>query len=244
MPTGEWVIIHVGAILFLAALIRSTFGFGEALVAVPLLSLIAPISVAAPVSMLISLTVALIALAQDWRSVHFRSARSLVFSTIAGIPLGLLLLKWVPSSAAKTGLAIVVIAFSLYSLLHRRDAELKNEAWTYLFGFGAGVLGAYGMNGPPLAVYGSLRGWPPAEFRATLQGYFLPASLLSLVGYWLAGLWTSTVGSFYLWSLPAIILATFLGRSLNQRMNTRTFTLYVHLGLIVIGAVLLWQSTT
>jgi hypothetical protein len=50
------------------------------------------------------------------------------------------------------------------------------------FGFGgalvavplsAGVLGgAYGMNGPPLVIYGSLRGSSPQHFRATLQGYF------------------------------------------------------------------------
>ena len=31
------------------------------------------------------------------------------------------------------------------------------------------------MNGPPLAIYGSMRRWSAQHFRATLQGYFLPA---------------------------------------------------------------------
>lgn len=44
------------------------------------------------------------------------------------------------------------------------------------------------MNGPPLAVYGSLRRWSPQRFRATLQGYFLPASLVGLGGYIALGL--------------------------------------------------------
>ena len=59
-------------------------------------------------------------------------------------------------------------------------------------GFCAGVLGgAYGMNGPPLVIYGAMRRWSAQHFRATLQGYFLPASIIGMGGYWLAG----TLGS-------------------------------------------------
>ena len=89
----------------------------------------------------------------------------------------------------KSVLGLVIISFSAYSLLSRREHDLKNDSWAWLFGFGAGVLGgAYGMNGPPLVIYGSLRKWPPERFRATLQGYFLPASLIGMLGYWIAGL--------------------------------------------------------
>ena len=33
--------------------------------------------------------------------------------------------------------------------------------------------------------------WPPERFRATLQGYFLPASIVGMCGYWLADLWVA-----------------------------------------------------
>ncbi len=46
------------AVLGLATVIRSAFGFGEALVAVPLLALLIPVEVAAPVAVLVSITVA------------------------------------------------------------------------------------------------------------------------------------------------------------------------------------------
>ena len=39
---------------------RSAFGFGEALVAVPLLALVMPVTVAAPIAALVSITVAAI----------------------------------------------------------------------------------------------------------------------------------------------------------------------------------------
>jgi uncharacterized membrane protein YfcA len=125
----------------------------------------------------------------------------------------------------------------------RAHFELANDRFAWLFGFLAGILGgAYGMNGPPLAVYGSLRRWPPANFRATLQGYFLPASLAGMAGYWATGLWTPAVNRFYLLSLPGVLIAIFLGRLINQRLNPRQFVLYVHAGLIVIGLVLLVQA--
>jgi len=40
-------------IVFIATLIRSAFGFGEALVAVPLLALCIPLEVAAPLAVLV-----------------------------------------------------------------------------------------------------------------------------------------------------------------------------------------------
>ncbi len=59
------------------------------------------------------------------------------------------------------------------------------------------------MNGPPLAFYGSLRRWSPQHFRATLQGYFLPVSLVGLIGYTAVGLWVPAVTRYFLLSLPA-----------------------------------------
>jgi uncharacterized membrane protein YfcA len=239
----DWATVQVAVVLFLATVIRSAFGFGEALIAVPLLALVLPVEVAAPVAVLMSITIAAVVVAQDWREVHIGSAGWLVFSTLFGIPMGLLILKTVPEAAVKGILAMVIVAFSAYSLASRRRYELRNDRLAWLFGFGAGVLGgAYGMNGPPLVVYGTLRGWSPANFRATLQGYFLPASMLGMVGYWLAGLWTPVVNRYYLVSLPAALLAIFLGRLVNRRLDAGRFLLYVHAGLIAIGMVLLVQS--
>jgi uncharacterized membrane protein YfcA len=112
-----------------------------------------------------------------------------------------------------------------------------------VWGFGAGVLGgAYGMNGPPLVIYGTLRRWSAAQFRATLQGYFLPASLVGLAGYWLAGLWVPPVTRYYLLSLPIALASILLGRLVNRRLAGPSFLRYVHLALIVIGITLLVQA--
>ncbi len=239
----DWTTVHVLSVLFIATLVRSAFGFGEALVAVPLLALVMPVEVATPLAVLESITVAGVIVAQDWRHVHVRSAGRLVVFTLLGIPLGLLLLTTVAEHVIKAILGVVIITFSTYCLAGPRQVALEDDRLAWIFGFGAGVLGgAYGMNGPPLVVFGALRGWPPERFRATLQGYFLPASLVGMVGYWLAGLWVRSVTRYYLISLPVVLAAIFLGRVVNRRLNGRSFVLYVHTGLVVIGVVLLIQS--
>jgi uncharacterized membrane protein YfcA len=239
----EWSILPVLAVIFVATLIRSAFGFGEALIAVPLLALLMPVEQAVPLATLVSITVAGVVIVQDGHNIHFRSAGWLVFSTLFGIPLGLWLLTAVAETIVKGILAVVIIGFSLYCLLSRLPHPLKNDRWALFFGFAAGVLGgAYGMNGPPLVIYGSLRHWSPEQFRATLQGYFLPASLLGMCGYWGAGLWTLPVTLYYLWCLPLALTAIFLGRAINRRLTGRAFLRYVHVGLLAVGTILLIQS--
>jgi hypothetical protein len=237
--------VYVLFVILIATLIRSAFGFGEALVAVPLLAIRIPITVAAPLAVLVSITVAAVILLQDWRSVHLRSAGWLVVSTLFGIPLGLLLLTEGNPQLVKGALAIIIISFSAYALIGRRPPELHtdNQVWLAGSGFLAGVMGgAYGMNGPPLAIYGAMRRWTAQHFRATLQGYFLPASVIGMIGYWLAGLWTREVTRYYLLSLVVVIPAIFLGRAGNRRMHNHAFLKFVHVGLIVIGATLLAQA--
>jgi uncharacterized membrane protein YfcA len=175
---AEWVIVPVVAVVFVATLIRSAFDFGEALVAVPLLALVIPVEVAAPLAVLVSITVAAVVVVQDWHKVHVGSAWRLVVATLPGIPLGLRLLTAVAEHAVKATLAVVIVTFSAYCL----------------------------------------------------------------AGYWLAGLWVPAVTRYYLLSLPAAVAAIVLGRAANRRLDGRRFVLYVHVGLIVVGAVLLVQS--
>jgi uncharacterized membrane protein YfcA len=237
--------VGVLAVVFVATLFRSAFGFGEALIAVPLLVLFIPLKVAAPVAVLVSITIAAVVVVQDWRKIHVRSAGWLVAASLFGIPVGLLLLTSSHQKTVKIVLALFIIAFAVYSLFGRKPPELKSDskAWLLGCGFAAGVVGgAFGMNGPPLVIYGAMRRWSAQHFRATLQAYFLPASVIGMGGYWLAGLWVPAVTHYYLLSLPVLLPAVWLGRVVNHRLHGDVFLKYVYAGLAVIGVVLLAES--
>lgn len=226
-------------------MIRSAFGFGEALVAVPLLALLIPMQVAAPLAVLVSITIAAVVVVQDWRHIHLRSASWLVCSTVLGIPLGLLLLTRAPEHLIKAALGGLILLFALFSLSGCVRVKLQHESrrWMLGCGFVAGILGgAYGMNGPPLVIYGALRNWSAQHFRATLQAYFLPASVLGMVGYLSTGMWTPVVTRDYVLCLPVMLPAVFLGRLINHKLPAATFTKYIYAGLAGTGLILIVQS--
>src|SRR6185312_3742890 len=182
------ITINILSVIFIATIFRSAFGFGESLIAVPLLALWLPLNVAVPLSVLVSVTIAGVVVVQDWRKIHFRSAGGLIFYTLIGIPLGIWLMQSADERIVKVILGLIIIIFSIYLLIGKRLSELKTNSFPWLFGCGflAGILGgAYGLNGPPLVIYGAKKRWSAQHFRATLQGYFLIASMIGIIGYWL-----------------------------------------------------------
>jgi uncharacterized protein len=235
------VAISIIAISFLATLVRSTFGFGESLVAVPLFVLFIPLEVAVPLSVLISILVALVVVIQDHKAIHIASAKWLILYAFLGIPLGLLILIHGNAFYVKLLLGLLIAGYSAYSLMGRNTGYLEhdNRLWLFICGFLSGLLGgAYGLNGPPLVIYGNMRKWSAKHFRATLQAYFLPASLLGIAGYAIKGLISLLVLKYFLWCLPAITPAIFIGRYLNAKLDGTSFFKYVYWGLACIGLLL------
>ncbi len=234
------LLFTVVAIVFVAALVHSTLGFGTALVAMPLLVTVVNVEVATPLVGLTMLTTIALLLVRTWRDLEVRSALHLLAASIPGIPVGLLILSHVPQDVFKVVLGILLIAVSLYNLSTPVLPKLEPIGWAYAFGFVSGVFGAaYNVNAAPVAVYGILRRWPPESFRATLQGYFLPSTLLIVASHGLAGLWTGDVFGFYLPAVPAVILAVVLGRFIGARIAPERFQRVLYMALMAFGVMLL-----
>jgi uncharacterized membrane protein YfcA len=234
------LLLTVVAIVFVAALVHSTLGFGTALVAMPMLVALLDVNVATPLVGLTMLTTIALLLVRTWRDLDVRSALHLLVASIPGIPLGLLVLRYAPQDAFRAGLGILLIAIGLYNLRSSVLPRLEHIRWAHLFGFLSGVLGsAYNVNAAPVAVYGILRRWPPEGFRATLQGYFFPSTLLIVGSHALAGLWTGDVFGFYLPAVPAIIVAVFLGRIIGARIAPARFQRVLYVALLAFGLMLL-----
>jgi uncharacterized membrane protein YfcA len=239
--------IHILLIIFIATIFRSAFGFGESLVAVPLLALWLPLNIAIPLSVLVSVAIAGVVVVQDWKKIHFKSAGGLILFTLMGVPLGLLMLTHTDERIVKAALGLIIVAFSLYLLIGKQLSELKKDNLVWLFGCGlfAGILGgAYGLNGPPLVIYGAKRRWSAQHFRATVQGYFLVASMVGIIGYWFAGLLVPIVFRYFLYSIPVMLPAVFIGRAINHRLSGGKFFKYVYMALLGIGLFLLVKPFT
>ena len=232
-------------ILFVSTLIHSALGFGQALIAMPLLAMAVELKTATPLVAFVLMTIGVIIFLRNWRIADLNAAWRLVLSSFLGIPVGLILLKGVPEDLMKGFLGILLILFSLYNLANRHlkminlSKAIGGSGLVYLFGFLAGVVGAaYNTSGLMITIYASLRDWSPERFRATLQSYFVFTGFLILASHGLAGLWTPYVLRLYGTSLPLVLAAIFLGGKLNRFIPQGQFHGYVNVGLLVMGVLL------
>jgi uncharacterized membrane protein YfcA len=238
------ILICVLVILFISTFVRSSLGFGDALVAMPLMTLVVGLKTATPTVALVATTIAITILAKNWKIADRKATFRLVLSSFIGIPVGLVLLKGINEDFMKALLGSILVLYGLYNLVRPHFKELRESlGLAFLFGFLAGLLGgAYNTNGPPIVIYGTLRRWPPDHFRATLQSYLLPTGFLILLGHGLSGLWTSQVLKFYIFSLPAIFLAIYAGGRAHRSMSQKKFERTVNFALVCMGSVLIWRS--
>ena len=233
----------VMAVMFFAAIIRSAFGFGEALVAVPLLAMVLEVETASALVAIAGICNSVILLCTGRDSADWQGAAWLIVSALVGIPIGVYVLTHVPEPLVKRLLAIVVITFALFSLSSRRNFRLTSDYWAVPFGVVAGVLGgAYNTSGPPLVIFGTLRGWSPQQFRSTLQAVFLTNAIVVLSVHYAAGLWSDEVAGFVWWILPLLILAAPMGYWINRRIHPEHFQRLLYGLLLALGFMLIWST--
>lgn len=239
MPPELWLALPI---VFGAVLCRATFGFGDALLAMPPLVLLIGAERATPLVGGLAATSGVVILASSWRDVAWRDAWQLVVASGLMVPVGFYVLRLAPEWLIKGVLGVVVLGYGIYALRKGRTGReiLSSPAWAWPFGAMAGLLGgAYNTNGPPAVVYGTLRGWDPKTFRSTLQGYFLPTSAIIVTTHVAGGAWTREVFTLFLGAFPLALLALGLGHWLHPKIPAGRFDKALYALLLVMGVALL-----
>jgi uncharacterized membrane protein YfcA len=228
--------LSVLLIIFLSTVVRSVFGFGNALIAMPLLVLVLGVKTASPLVALIGIVISLVMLIQDWRELELKDTLYLILSTLVGLPVGLLFLSSASERITRAILGLILIGFSLYNLFGPILPRIRTKWLVFPVGFIAGILGgAFNTNGPPIVIYGVMRGWEKDRFRATLQGYFLITSLAIAIGHGLAGLWSIEIWSLFAAAAPLSILGVFVGEWLIKDIPDETYQRLIYQFLVVVG---------
>ena len=237
--SSSWIYFLVLVVFFLSTLIRSTFGFGNALIAMPLLVLLIGVKAASPLMALTGSVITILMLLQGWRDMQWIETLILFAASLPGIPLGIYLLTTVPEMIIRIILGLMLIGFGLYNLITVRLPSLPSRWLAVPFGFLAGILGgAYNTNGPPIVIYSVFRGWTKDQFRTSIQGFFLISGLVIAIGHGLSGLWTREILYLFLGSLPLVGLAVYLGNRLAARLSQELFDQVINYFLILTGVLM------
>ncbi len=204
-----WLITAL--VLFLGCCVQAALGFGMAILAAPVVMLVAPHSV----PYVLTSTALVVSLLTAWNQRASIRWRAMVPAMLARIP-GTLIGTWVLLTISVLWLhvvvALAVLVGVVISLLPLRfEATPARLSWA---GFFSGFMGTTtSIGGPPMALV--MQFGAPMEVRANLSMYFVYACVLSLLSYAAAGLFSMQVLIACVSLLPMAPLGFFVGKRLH-----------------------------
>jgi uncharacterized membrane protein YfcA len=221
-------------------------GFGAAMVAMPIVTSGMDMRQAVPTCGLMVLALN-VQMAWSYREHLTPSGLGpLILGCLPGAALGVLLLRHCPEAWLKGGLGLLLVAYALWGLLAARPRPRRLAAgWAALTGVLSASLGtAFGFNGPPLAVYLSLRGGTQSQIKAALGAFFIASSFCIVAGHALTGLHSPRTLTLAAAALPAAAMGGWLGIRASGRFRENSFRRILFLMIFAMGLTMLFGSMT
>lgn len=216
----EWpLVLALGLAVLGGAVVQSTIGFGMAVVAAPVVVLLAPELM--PAALLVpSLALPLLQLARGARDVAWRPLGWAVGARTLTTPVGVAIVALVSARAIAALVGVLILVTVALSL---RTIDLRpSPANAALAGAVSGVSGtAAAIGGPFLALV--LQHERPERVRSTLAAFFVAGSLLGLGGLAVGGELTGDQVTAGLVWVPFAALGYVLSSPLRARVAQDRF---------------------
>jgi uncharacterized protein len=177
------VLIAAGLVVALGALVQGAVGYGMALVATPLLTLVEPALVPVPLILLTSAHAVLLAV-RDWRHADWTGIGWAMLGRLPGTGLGVLAVVALSERVFTLLVGLGVLGCVVLSLLSWRPRPRPGALLLAGLVSGAGGTAA-SIGGPPLALLYQEAAGP--RVRGTIGGYFVLGSVISLAALAAAG---------------------------------------------------------
>ena len=229
-------------IFLLSSSVQGLTGFGGALVAIPLLSLVMDVKQAVPLAILNGLVVTTtlawtLRHLLDWRKIF-----PLLAGSVPGILLGTVFLKQADPVVISRLLGGLLIAISVMNLCFAPKPINPPRVWAYIAGFFSGVINAtVGAGGPPAIIYTTLNSWKKDEIRAALTGFFVLNGYVTAVVHAGNGIITGYTLQIFAFTGGFVLLGTLTGSRISSRIPRGTYLRIVYLLLASLGLMLLFR---
>lgn len=228
----------------LGGFVNGIVGFGAALVAMPIVAMGLDMHLAVSTCGLVVLSLN-VQMAWSFRR-HLDSCGigALFLGGLPGAACGVLMLKHLPEAGLKFGLGALLVVYALWGLSGTRVNKRKLAAsWGMLAGFLSTGLGtAFGFNGPPLAVYLSLRGGTQQQVKAALGAFFIVSGLFIVAAHALTGFYTANTVKLFALALPSVCLGAWVGIRVSGKLKDLSFQRLLFLMILAMGLNMAWSA--
>jgi uncharacterized protein len=231
--------IYPLVVIFFAYIIRGIAGFGSALIAVPLLALILPLTIVVPLVVMLDYLASATQGIGDRSLVNWKNIWPLLPFSLVGVLCSLFLLNTLDKKILSILLGAFIILFAIYQLLPIKWGTAK--IWSAApFGFLGGMVGTlFGTGGPFYVIYLSLRKLDKSEFRATFASIFLIDGAFRLIGFAANGSFDQETQGYLLLLLPFAASGLFIGGKIHTDISRDLFVKVISLLLLASGSLLI-----
>ena len=218
-------------------------GVGVIMVALPLMALFVEMKTVIPMVGLLALSINIVLGWQLRGAIRWRLCLPMLLAAVPGIPVGVYILKTVPSAILQTVLGVVLVAYGAYAVLKAPAPRELASLWAWVTGFIAGGLGgSIGASGPPVIVYTSIQPWPKDAIKATMVAFFLLTTVGISSLHALTGLITREVVVLYAVSLPGLAAGGALGMVCYRHIRTDAYKRLMLWMILALGGILSWKG--
>ncbi|MGH8677900.1 MAG: sulfite exporter TauE/SafE family protein [Burkholderiales bacterium] len=244
MPIPLETVFAAPLIALVAYTILGVSGFGSALVTIPLLVHFLPLTIVVPMVVVIDFTATIITGMRFRGDVDLAELKMMVPTMIAGILIGVALLKRVPGNALIGVLGFAVAAYGVYRLRQPAAVKMLSPRWGIAAGLVGGITGGlFGVGGPIYVTYMSRRTDNYARLRATLSAIFSVSTGFRLIVFLVTGfLLQPQVWWTVLLILPFMYIGLTIGHRLHGRLDAKHLSVFISLLLIASGLSLLLRA--
>jgi uncharacterized membrane protein YfcA len=226
-------------ILIVAYIVRGLTGFGSGLIAIPLLSLMLPVTFVVPLIGLLDFSASISHGLKHKNDISWKDVFALLPFTALGVGVALYLIHNLDAELLKKALAIFIILYGIYSLSAHTPRHQASRFWAVPAGSLGGFIGTlFGTGGPFYVIYFQVRQLSKQSFRATVAVIFLIDGCSRIVGYSLTGVYQQETFIWLLVSLPVMGLAMFIGGRIHTSLSQDDFKRAISVLLIGAGIAL------
>ncbi len=236
-------IILLSLIVFTASVVRGFTGFGLALVAVPLIQFIMPVSDTAVYIAFINAIFSVIYYRRSREAVKGQPLGRMAIWTGAGVATGALILRFINPAYIQLVWGVLII-FIVIALVKGFSFGIRSDrsAMTLSGLFGGVLAGATGITGPPVAIILSSMKTPREKFNAVISLFIFFAVSYALLFYLVAGLVKTDTFLLAICSVPALVAGLYTGDRLVARISQNAFTRVVYIVLVIMGLITLYKG--
>jgi len=203
-----------------AAFLQAVTGFGFAVLFVPAASVVVGANAAVVGANIAGLGAAFLGWIREREHVRIRQVSWLAGSSLAGLPIGALLLQLPPRYF--DAMTVLVSASVGAAVLGRR--RRLGPVQTAFAGLVSGVLTtSTGMNGPPVVVAVNRPGRTPQACRATLSATLTISGSIGLGLLLVTGPDASSLGVWAIVLVAPVAVGTFVGHAVGRRLPRAAF---------------------